>query len=164
VPDAMTAPAIASKPTPAADPAAGRAVVLYDGQCPLCQKSIAVLKPLDWLGRAHFQDARDTEHLPPCDEPLVPKRLLEQMHVVTPDRRHAYAGFRGFRWLAWRIPALLPAAPFLYLPGVLWVGNRVYLMIAKNRFNLVACVDGVCSLPRKKTASPADSPTPVQPA
>lgn len=24
------------------------AVVLYDGDCPLCQKSIAVLKRLDW--------------------------------------------------------------------------------------------------------------------
>ncbi len=150
VTDTLVAPVTAPAADVAADPAPGRGIVLYDGQCPLCQRSIRLLKPLDWLGRVHFQDARDVGHLPPCDEPLVPKRLLEEMHLVTPDRRQAFAGFRAFRWLAWRLPVLFPVAPLLHLPGVLWAGNRVYLWVAKNRFNLVACADGVCALPGRK--------------
>lgn len=136
-------------PKPPVDPAVGKAVVLYDGACPLCQRSVRILKRLDWLKKLHFQDARDTRRLPPCDQPLVPKRLLEEMHVVTPDRTRAYAGFKAFRWMAWRLPLTWPLAPLQYIPGVPWLGNRVYLWVAKNRFKLVPCKDGVCQLPAR---------------
>jgi predicted DCC family thiol-disulfide oxidoreductase YuxK len=134
----------------AADPAEGKAVVLYDGMCPLCLRSVPFLVKLDWLNRLHTQDCRDTPHLPRCEVPLEPKRLLEEMHVVTPDRKHAYAGFAAFRWMAWRLPAVCWLAPLLYLPGVPWLGRKVYLWVAKNRYNLVPCKDGVCQLPRRK--------------
>lgn len=137
------------------DPAPTRGVLLFDGQCPLCTNSVRLLKALDWLGRVHYQNAREVDQLPPCDVPLEPKRLLEEMHLVTPDRRRAYAGFQAFRWLAWRLPLAVPVAPLLYLPGVLWLGNRVYLLVAKNRFNLVACAQGACSLPGRKSAQSA---------
>ena len=39
------------------------------------------------------------------------------------------------------------AAAYVAWPGVPWVGNKVYLWVAKNRFKLVPCKDGVCSLP-----------------
>lgn len=128
----------------------GKGVVLYDGACPLCQRSVRILKKLDWLKKLHFQDARDTRNLPPSEVPLVPKRLIEEMHVVTPDRKRVFAGFRAFRWMAWRMPLTLPLAPFLYLPGVPWLGNKVYLWVAKNRFKLVPCQDGVCRLPARQ--------------
>ena len=130
-----------------ADPAKGKAVVLYDGLCPFCQRAVRLLKRLDWLRQTHCQDCRDTAHLPPCAEPLEPKKLLEQMHVVTPDRKHALAGYRAVRWMAWRMPLTLPIAPLLYVPGVPWLGNKLYLWVAKNRYDLVPCDDGGCRLP-----------------
>jgi predicted DCC family thiol-disulfide oxidoreductase YuxK len=123
------------------------ALVLYDGLCRLCQKSVAVLKRLDWCKQLAFQDARDEERLPAMTPPLVPERLMEEMHVVTPDRRRAYPGFEAFRWMAWRLPLLLPFAPFLYLPGVPAIGTAVYRWVARNRFKLVPCHDGQCELP-----------------
>jgi predicted DCC family thiol-disulfide oxidoreductase YuxK len=72
------------------------------------------------------------------------------MRVVTPDRKRAYAGFKAFRWMSWRMPLTWPLAPWLYLPGVPWLGHRVYLWIARNRFKLVPCKDGVCQLPARK--------------
>src|SRR5687767_12097992 len=128
----MTATATVQSDLPApprTDPAPGKAVVLYDGECPLCRKSVTILKALDWLRQLHYQTAREPDRLPPCREPLDPKRLLDEMHVVTPDRTRAYAGFRAFRWMAWRLPAALFFAPFLYLPGVPWLGNKVYLWV-----------------------------------
>jgi len=132
------------------DPAPEKAVVLYDGDCPFCRKSVAILKRLDWLDRLHGQNARDTDRLPPSREPLELPRMLEEMHVVTPDRTRALAGFRAFRWMAWRLPPTVVLAPFLYLPGVLWLGNRVYRWVAKNRYSLVPCDDGGCRVPLKK--------------
>jgi len=136
-------------PTSATDPTTGRAVVLYDGNCQLCQRSVRLLKRLDWLKRLRCQDCRDTENLPRCEIPLDPVRLLEQMHVVTPDRKRSYIGFAAFRWMAWRMPLTWGIASLLYLPGAQWLGNKVYLWVARNRYNLVPCKDGVCVLPHR---------------
>lgn len=136
-----------SEPPSLADQHAGRGIVLYDGVCPLCVRSVAILKSLDWFGRLHFQNCRDVKNLPAASVPLDPKKMLDEMHVLPPGRDRAYAGFAAFRWIAWRLPLLLPLAPFLYLPGVPWLGNKAYLWVAKNRFRLVPCKDGVCHLP-----------------
>src|SRR5262249_22471335 len=85
-----------------ADPPKSQGVVLYDGLCPLCQRAVRILKRLDWFKRLHIQDCRDQANWPPSAEPLDMKRLLEEMHLVTPDRKHALAGYRAFRWMAWR--------------------------------------------------------------
>jgi predicted DCC family thiol-disulfide oxidoreductase YuxK len=144
----MSVAEVPSEPKPLqADPARGKAVVLYDGECPLCRRGVRILKRLDWLKRLHYQNCRDTAHLPPCAEPLVPEKLIEQMHLVTPDRKHAYVGFKAFRWMAWRLPLTLPIAPLLYIPGVGWLGHKAYLWVAKNRFDLVPCDDGGCRVP-----------------
>ena len=127
-----------------------RGIVLYDGQCPLCQKSVQILKRLDWLDRLRFQDARDYKHLPESKIPLDPQRLLEEMHLLTPDRSQAPSGFRAFRWIAWRLPALWLIAPWLMLPGVPWLGQRVYLWIARRRYQLVPCSDGACTVPLRR--------------
>jgi predicted DCC family thiol-disulfide oxidoreductase YuxK len=129
----------------------GRSVVLYDGQCEFCRRSVALLRRLDWLGRLRFQDARDSSHLP--DLPLNPQGLLEQMHVVAPGGHRAYAGFRALRYLAWRLPALWMAAPVMYLPGIPALGQRIYLWVAKNRFRLVPCHGGVCALAKPQAGT-----------
>jgi predicted DCC family thiol-disulfide oxidoreductase YuxK len=126
-----------------------KAVVLFDGACPFCRKSVGILQVLDWLNHLEFRNCRDTANLPESAVPLEPKRLIEEMHLVTPDRQSAYAGFAAFRWMSWRLPLLWPVAPFLYLPGMPWLGNKAYLWVAKNRFALVPCKDGVCELPKR---------------
>ena len=131
-------------------PPENKAIVLFDGGCLFCQKSIQLLKLLDWFDRLHFQNARETEQLPEAAVPLDPQRLLEEMHLLTPDRQHAYPGFQAFRWMAWRLPLTMLFAPLMYLPGVLWLGNKMYLWVARNRMNLIPCVEGVCSLADRK--------------
>ena len=128
-----------------------QALLLYDGQCALCRKSVAQLRKLDWLGVVRYADARDRENLPVTEPPLNPERLLEEMHLVAPDGGRVYHGFGAFRWLAWRLPLFWPVAPLLYLPGVPTLGQRFYLWVARNRFRLVPCHGGVCTLPPRKS-------------
>jgi predicted DCC family thiol-disulfide oxidoreductase YuxK len=131
------------------DGAKGKGIVLFDGNCLLCQRSVRILMLLDWRKKLEFQDCRDTANLPACDVPLEAGELLEQMHLVTPDRRQSYKGFAAFRWMAWRMPPTWIIAPFLHLPGARWIGNKVYLWVARNRYHLVPCKDGVCTLPNR---------------
>lgn len=131
-----------------ASPRHGRqAQVIYDGQCPLCLKSVDYLKKLDWLGYLTYLNARESERIPLREPPLDRERLLQEMHLLTPDGRKVFHGFGAFRWMAWRLPPLWVMVPFLYLPGVPELGQFVYLWVARNRFRLVPCHGGVCALP-----------------
>lgn len=125
-----------------------RGQVLYDGDCKFCRKSVEALRRLDWLDRLDYMDVRDPDALADVGVSLEPGRLLEEMHLVTPDGAKVYSGFRAFRWIAWRLPLLWVVAPLLYLPGAESVGQRMYLWVARNRFRLLPCHGGVCTLPR----------------
>jgi len=122
------------------------AILLYDGDCAMCRASVRLLQRLDWLGVLSYQSIRDSTPLPETAVPLIKERLLEEMHLVTPDRTGVFHGFRAFRWIAWRIPLFVAIAPLLYIPGVPAIGQRLYLWIAKNRFKLVPCRHGACSI------------------
>jgi hypothetical protein len=115
---------------------------------------VSWLKWLDWRRRLCCLDARQPENVPALDPPLEPRRLLEEMHLVTPDGQRVYHGFAAFRWMAWRLPFLWALAPLLYLPGVPKLGQWAYLWVARNRFQLIPCKDGVCTLPQ---SAPSDS-------
>src|SRR5438874_1348441 len=97
---AGTLPERSSPPRP--DAGARKTVVLYDGSCEFCRRSIDLLRRLDWLGRLDYRDARDPAQRPAGEPALDPARLLEEMHVVPPDGRPAYHGFAALRHLAWR--------------------------------------------------------------
>jgi len=133
-----------------------KARVLYDGDCAFCCKSVELLRKLDWLGKLECVNVRD-ETLPFLKEPPVAGApLLEQMHVLTRDGRHLYGGYRAIRWLAWRLPLTWLVAPLLYLPGMTYLGQRFYLWIARNRFKILPCEHGVCSVPHRSAGgSPA---------
>jgi predicted DCC family thiol-disulfide oxidoreductase YuxK len=133
-------------------PSSAKGLVLYDGQCAFCRKSVSILKRLDWGHHLTFQDCRDASKLPATEPPLQPDRLIEEMHLVTPDHKGVYAGFRAFRWIAARLPMTWALVPLMYLPGIPQLGQKIYLWVAKNRFKLVPCHDGVCQIPLKKKA------------
>jgi predicted DCC family thiol-disulfide oxidoreductase YuxK len=124
-----------------------KARVLYDGDCAFCCKSIELLKELDWLGKLDYVNVRDAAQPFLKEAPIAGAPLLEQMHVSPRDGQHLYGGYRAIRWLAWRLPATWLVAPFLYLPGMTYLGQRIYLWIARNRFKIVPCTHGVCSIP-----------------
>ncbi|MCI0638541.1 MAG: DUF393 domain-containing protein [Gemmataceae bacterium] len=133
-----------------AAPSPRKAAVLYDGDCVFCQKSVALLRRLDWTRRLEYVNFRNEEQAL-LQSPLVLQApLTEEMHVLTPDGRRIYHGFGAFRWLAWRLPLLWPIAPFLYLPFLPTLGQRLYLWIARNRFRLIPCHGGVCAIQKKK--------------
>lgn len=127
------------------------AIVLFDGQCPFCRRSVGLLKRIDWHGRFAYLDCRDPAGIPAHTADLDPAKLIEQMHVLTPDRARALAGFRAVRYIAGRVPLLWPVWPLLYVPGMTRFGQRLYLWVARHRFHLVPCHDGVCTIPTKRT-------------
>lgn len=127
-----------------------KARVLYDGDCAFCRKSVGLLQRLDWLGKLEYVNVRDRSQ-PILQEPLIAAApLLEQMHVLPAAGGALYGGYRAIRFLAWRLPLCWPIAPFLYLPGMTWLGQKIYLWIARNRFQIIPCEHGACSVPQAR--------------
>jgi len=126
-----------------------RAVVLFDGECPFCRKSVSILKRLDWLKRFEFRNMRRRENWPTTKEPLSMERMIEEMHLITTDGS-VYAGFDAFRWIFSQMPITMGLVPFMFVPGVSQMGNRMYRWVATRRFQLLPCHEGVCVLPSKR--------------
>ncbi len=106
--------------------------VFYDGHCSFCLKSVSILRKLDWFKRFDYRDVRSLVATTPS--------MLEEMHLLTMDG--LYHGFKAVRQIAWRLPLLWPVVFFLYIPGIPWLGQRVYSWIARNR----SCSNGSCKL------------------
>jgi len=108
-------------------------LVLYDGGCGLCTRSVAILSRLDVLRRLRFADIdRDWAWLSREYPMLDHDACLADVHVITTGRA-VLAGFDAYRSIGWVIPLGWLMLPFLYVPGVPQVGRRVYRYIAANR-------------------------------
>jgi predicted DCC family thiol-disulfide oxidoreductase YuxK len=107
-----------------------------------------LLKRFDWLRLLRFHNCRDLSGVPTHTASLDPSRLIAEMHLLSADRGSVSSGFRAVRSIAGRIPLLWPLFPLLFLPGIARWGQRLYMWIARNRFQLLPCRDGVCTIPK----------------
>jgi predicted DCC family thiol-disulfide oxidoreductase YuxK len=133
-----------------------RHLVLYDNECPLCTFQMKVLTWLDWFHRlqlAPISDPRSAEAAPH----LTRDDLMEAIHCVTPAGR-VYRGARCLRFVGMRMPLLVPLALFLWVPGVIWVAERVYMRVSRNRHllsRLFGCKEACAIMPARRR--PGDS-------
>lgn len=123
---------------------AGPAVLIYDGDCPLCRASALWL-----LRRALAGGARELELLP-CASPVRRRRFphirdetcREAMQLVLPDGR-VLAGADAVPEILDRIPRWRWVARVLRWPGMRRVARRTYRWIAANRMRLSCRLPGI---------------------
>jgi predicted DCC family thiol-disulfide oxidoreductase YuxK len=136
----------------AGGPAAAPYLVFYDTFCPICRRSRFFLEQFDLAERLSFRDIHDREQMSREAPGVSYRRALSEMIVRTPSGA-IYGGFDAFRATARVLPGLWPLLPLLYVPGVRWVGRKLYGWIARNRYRLTKCDTGVCSLHLKALAA-----------
>jgi predicted DCC family thiol-disulfide oxidoreductase YuxK len=74
------------------------------------------------------------------------------MHVVTTSGR-VYRGARCIRFLSLRMPLLVPLGLLLWVPGVIWIAEHIYNLVANNRLVLsrfFGCKDACAIMPARK--------------
>lgn len=106
-------------------------LVLYDDECPLCTFQMSLLTWLDWRG---------VLSLVPLSSPRVRELGLQISHEELSEAIHClawsgriYRGARAIRFVGMRLPLLVPVALFLWLPGVIFVAERVYAFVSRHR-------------------------------
>ena len=127
-------------------PAATRSslVVLFDGGCPICRRTVRTLRRLDWFGRLRFADATSPQNREEVAPGLTEAEVMQQMYVVDSEGRR-YGGYDAQLRIARELPLLWPFAVIGRLPGIRGLGMRVYRYIAANRRRRGICNDELCS-------------------
>tara|TARA_B100001123_G_C15319822_1_gene1027505 strand:+ start:2305 stop:2787 length:483 start_codon:yes stop_codon:yes gene_type:complete len=120
-----------------------RDIILFDGQCPLCVRSMRLLLLFDWLGRFICLDFRQ-EQVSKLIRCVSVEQLEEQMVLITP-LGDIKIGFEAWRYIVLRLPLFSIPACLLYLPFVASLGDRLYRMVARSRLGLVHCPPGQCT-------------------
>lgn len=126
-------------------------VMLYDGKCIICRQSRNWVRRLDWAKRIELLDAQDDTLVQARFSQFQKEDLLGAIHVVTPDGQ-ILIGFFGVRYLMRFLPLLWIILPWLYWPGMNWLGPKAYKWVARHRYainRLVGapiCEDDYCKI------------------
>jgi predicted DCC family thiol-disulfide oxidoreductase YuxK len=126
-------------------------LVLYDDACPLCTFQMKVLTWLDWFNALcllPISSPRAADLAPTVQR----EDLLEAIHCLTP-RGEIHRGARCIRYLSLRLPLAIPVALVLWIPGVIWVAEKIYAWIARNRYLLsrwFRCKEACALMPTRR--------------
>jgi predicted DCC family thiol-disulfide oxidoreductase YuxK len=121
-----------------------RPIVVFDDGCPVCRRSVRLLRGMDWLRRL------DTLGYSAAVErfPEVSRGTLgDGLRVRFPDGS-VRVGIDAVRSIAMRTPLGAPLAWPLYVPGLRAVGDRAYRAYAVRRTRDA----DACPIPASRTA------------
>ena len=127
---------------------------IYDGNCVLCQQTRRLVTALDWRRRVEFVDIHDWNGVQVRYPQLDYAAAMGEIHVDTGSGA-LLSGFTGMRRLLRDLPLAYPLWLALHLPGMNWLGPKLYAAIARNRyrinrvFGVDLCETGTCKLPGK---------------
>ncbi|HEY9785519.1 MAG TPA: DCC1-like thiol-disulfide oxidoreductase family protein [Candidatus Obscuribacterales bacterium] len=116
----------------------------FDGHCLLCVRGTGIFHRMDIFGRYEFVDFRRADNRDRLKD-LDFERAEREMMVETEEGWQG--GFKAFRIISRSMPLLWFLLPLLYLPLISFIGERIYGLIAENRYLLLGrCDDTSCSL------------------
>ena len=120
--------------------------IFYDGLCPLCMRSMAVLQSFDWFGLLIFSDLEAVWPRLAAKHPEITVDACRQdMHVLLPDGS-IRKGFFAYREIVKHLPPLWPLLAVLYFPLSSIVGPRAYQWVASRRPRNHACTVETCPI------------------
>lgn len=129
-------------------PGQAAGTVLFDGGCPRCRRSVALIVAADPDHVVAPVDltAVDVRSVHPS---LTPEACMRAMHLVRADGA-VRVGYDALGTIARWLPLYWPAGWLMALPGVAALGRRAYDSLAASRPRDVPCTDEVCSLPETR--------------
>lgn len=125
--------------------------LLFDDGCPMCTFQMRALTWMDWFNKltmipiSHNKAAELAPGIGRAD-------LLEAIHCVSQNGK-IYRGARALRFIGMRLVLGIPIALFLWAPGVIWVAEKAYAWVSRNRHLLsrfFGCKEACAILPARE--------------
>jgi predicted DCC family thiol-disulfide oxidoreductase YuxK len=125
--------------------------VLFDGACPKCRASVALLGAADPATRIEWIDLTVTD-LKSIHPALTREACIRAMHAVLPNKS-VLVGYDAVTAVMSRAPLFWAPALIASLPGVSTLGRRAYNSFAATRPRDQPCTDDVCAVPARPASS-----------
>jgi predicted DCC family thiol-disulfide oxidoreductase YuxK len=129
----------------------GRYIVLYDGQCKLCDAGSRRLLRMARPGAVECVDFQQPGALDPFPG-LSHDACMKQMYLVAPDGR-LYGGFEAAVQAVATRPIIGWIAYLYYVPGIRHLCDLLYRFLASHRYRLFGkktaaseCDSGTCAV------------------
>ena len=106
-------------------------MVLYDGQCRMCRRTMAILKSLD-VGRILYPKEVTSEFKGLEEHPDITFEAVSR-DLLTIQGAQVRAGYDAYVQIARRLVLLWPVAVLMQLPFIDFIGRKVYRRIADSR-------------------------------
>ena len=104
----------------------GSIKLVYDGDCSVCSRNIRLINCFDLFERLELINFRNLDLSKDQNQDLEPQRANLAGKIKVIDSGKIYQGFAGFRILALALPIFWLFIPFLFLPGISFLGTRMY--------------------------------------
>jgi len=110
---------------------ANKPTIVYDNTCKFCTSAkldiekIDRKKKLKWTGISNFNYKKYK---------LKKQDLLKEMYLI--DNKRIYKGYYAWKQISKKIPLLFPFYIISLIPGVDFLGNKIYKLVAKHRYDL----------------------------
>ena len=124
-------------------------VVIYDGECGICEAHVSKLPWWDCEHRLSYLSLHERQVAERWPQ-LPPERLLQEMCIVDTQGREHW-GPEAIRYLTRRLRRLWWLFPVLHLPGIMFIWQPLYRWVANNRYRLSGakiCDADACELRR----------------
>lgn len=111
--------------------------LFYDDNCQLCRQIMIYVASADLFDRIICISLSSVQgdNMMLGKQRVSRKALLQEMHMKT-SGGSLVKGFFAFRAISQITPFLWPFMPFLYIPGMPFIGKKIYAIIARNRTNI----------------------------
>ena len=126
---------------------AGRAVLVYDGQCGVSAGVVRRVLALDLFGWVDPVDVHTQPALGNLHPWLTPERCKSSLVLIEPNGTLA-VGLDAMRRVSRHIASLWPVAPLFHVPGMGWIARRLSVWAARHRGWLhrsAACAANQCA-------------------
>jgi predicted DCC family thiol-disulfide oxidoreductase YuxK len=106
-------------------------IILYDNRCLFCINiknrfdKFDRKKNLNWVGIDDFDYKKYR---------LKKEKLLEEIHLIQNGR--VYKGYYAFKQICKKIPILFPLYITMLIPGIDFIGDKIYKFVAKHRYKI----------------------------
>ena len=106
-------------------------IVAYDNTCLFCidvKKDIDRIdrgKKLKWIGIDKFKYKKYK---------LKKEDLLKEMYLI--DNEKVYKGYYAWKQISKRVPLMYPFYVILLIPGMDFIGDKIYKIVSKHRYKL----------------------------
>jgi predicted DCC family thiol-disulfide oxidoreductase YuxK len=114
----------------------GKAVLIYDGNCPVCKKTVEWIKKKEY--KASFEmlpcQSEEMRRRFPFIEPAV---CMQAMQLILPDG-HVLSGEKAFPEILKRLKRYCHAAELFKLPASEIIAGYFYRLLADNRYHIAS--------------------------